>query len=96
MKKKIIHPLFFENSKGKHRVIAEVENIKEAHQEINKFCQEHNYTSYYTRMWIEQKATDHDIDGECWQVTFDVGSWSEFFVLFFDTEQQAKEFCNVA
>lgn len=93
MKKKIVHPLFFENRKGKLSVIAEVDNIQEAHQEIHKFCQEHNYTNYYTRMWIESKETAEA--GTEWRLIFDVGSWSEFFILFFDTEEQARDFLDI-
>ena len=52
----------------KSRIIGDVETIKECHQIIMKFLDEHNYKSYYQRMWIE--------DGK---VAVDVGSWSEFF-----------------
>lgn len=49
-------------------VIGEAETIKGCHQIIMKFLDEHDYKSYYQRMWIE--------DGK---VAVDVGSWSEFF-----------------
>lgn len=62
--------LYFENSLGKERVIAEVENEDEAFKEIHKFLDEHNYKSYYTRTWT--------VDGVKY---FDVGSWSEKFLL---------------
>jgi hypothetical protein len=62
--------LYFENSYGQERVIAEVENENEAFKEIHKFCDEHNYKSYYTRTW-EKNGIRY----------FDVGSHSEFFKL---------------
>lgn len=43
--------------------------MEEVSQKIQKFLEEHNYKSYYTRSWEE--------NGEMW---FDVGSWSEFFI----------------
>ena len=50
------------------RIIGEAETIKECHQIIMKFLDDHNYKSHYQRMWVE--------DGK---VAVDVGSWSEFF-----------------
>ena len=49
-------------------VRGEADTVKECHQIIMKFLNDHNYKSYYQRMWVE--------DGK---VTVDVGSWSEFF-----------------
>lgn len=62
--------LIFENSFGKERVIAEVCDEKEAMKEINKFLDEHNYKSYYTRTWQKDNRK-----------YYDVGSWSERFIL---------------
>ena len=62
--------LYFENSYGKERVIAEVQNEQEAMKEINKFLDDHNYKSYYTRIWIENGRKKYD-----------VGSHTEFFWL---------------
>ena len=62
--------LYFENSQGKERLIAEVANEKEAFKEIHKFLDDHNYKSYYTRYWNSGEIT-----------IFDVGSWSECFKL---------------
>ena len=39
--------LYFENSQGKERLIAEVANEEEAYKEINKFCEERNFKIYY-------------------------------------------------
>ena len=62
--------LYFQNSLGKERVIAEVENENEAFKEIHKFLDEHNYKSYYTRTWMRNK----------YEKVYDVGSHSEFFI----------------
>lgn len=64
--------LYFENSRGERRVIAEPETRGGALEAIHAFCEERGFTIYYTRTW---KAPD---GAEC----FDVGSWSEFFYLY--------------
>jgi hypothetical protein len=61
--------LFFRNSNGQDRLIAEPSNIEEILTEIRKFLEEHNYKSPYMRV----------IQGDN-SITFDVGSWSEFFI----------------
>ena len=63
--------LYFCDSNNQERIIAEVSNDVEAMQQINKFLDEHNYKSYYTRIWVEP-------NGDKW---FDVGSHTEFFIL---------------
>lgn len=60
--------LYFENSQGIERLIAEVADEKEAFKEISKFLDEHNYVSYYTRTWMENGRKKYD-----------VGSHTEFF-----------------
>ena len=60
--------LIFQNSRGEERVIAEPQDKKEAVKEINKFLYDHNYKSYYTRVWEENG-----------RLKLDCGSWSEFF-----------------
>ena len=62
--------LIFQNSRGEERVIAEPRNKKEAVKEINKFLDEHNFKSYYTRIWEENG-----------RLKYDVGSHTEFFFL---------------
>lgn len=62
--------LYFQNSKYEERIIAEPINREEAIKEINKFLSNHNFKSYYTRVWEENG-----------RLKFDVGSWSEFFYL---------------
>lgn len=62
--------LYFQNSRGKERLIAEPQNREEVHNEINKFLDNHNFKSYYTRVW--------EADG---RLILDVGSHTEFFIL---------------
>ena len=62
--------LIFQNSRGEERVIAKPQNKKEAVKEINKFLDDHNFKSYYTRIWEENG-----------RLIYDVGSWSEFMVI---------------
>ena len=60
--------LYFKNSRGKERLIAECETLDEIHEAVSDFLDEHNFKSYYTRSWGNE-------DG----FTLDVGSHSEFF-----------------
>ena len=89
MKKKFVHPVFFENSYGQERVIAEVQTMDEALDAIREFLDEHEYKSYYTRFWLEETEYENE---PCVVLTFDVGSWSEFFHIYFDTFEQAEKF----
>lgn len=63
--------LYFENSYGKRRVIAEPQTEEEAMREIYKFCEDRNFKIYYVR-------TYQNLDKE---KVYDVGSWSESFIL---------------
>jgi len=92
MKKKFIYPLFFQNRQGKEHVIAEIENMKEAFDAISKFCDERNFKIHYSRFWLEPYINDECPDA--YKITFDVGSWSEFFNIYFYNENQANEFRN--
>jgi peptidoglycan/xylan/chitin deacetylase (PgdA/CDA1 family) len=89
MEKKFVHPVFFENSAGKERVIAEVQTMDEALDAIREFLVEHEYKSYYTRFWLEETEYENT---PCVVLTFDVGSWSEFFHIYFDNMLQAEKF----
>ena len=60
--------LIFQNSRGKERVIAEPSSKEEVVKEIDKFLDEHNFKSYYTRICEENGRLE-----------FDVGSHTEFF-----------------
>lgn len=62
--------LYFENSRGKRRVIAEPETEEAAMKEIYKFCEDRNFKIYYVRTWE---------DAECLK-WYDVGSHTEFFI----------------
>ena len=62
--------LYFQNSRGVERLIAEPSNREDVIKEINKFLDNYNYKSYYTRVWEEDD-----------RLVFDVGSHTEFFIL---------------
>lgn len=71
--------LYYRNSYGMEKVIGnpkiqeDISEIKkEIGQTIDAFLKQHNYTSYYTHIWYNQEREE-------W--IYDVGSWSEFFVL---------------
>ena len=63
-----IRNLYFQRSNGEHRLLATDVTEEEAYKEMDKFMDERNYESYYTRSWEK--------DGVKW---YDVGSWTEFF-----------------
>ena len=63
--------LYFENSYGERRVIAEPQTEEEADKEIHKFCKDRNFKIYYVRTWIDDDGLK----------VFDCGSWSERFLL---------------
>lgn len=67
--------LYFENSIGERRIIAEPKSEEEAYKEIHKFCEDRNFKIYYVRTWIipEERAK-----------VYDVGSHTEFFYLYDD------------
>lgn len=60
--------LYFQNSYGKERFIAECDSVQDIHKAINKFLDEHDYKSYYSR------SREHH-----GRVKIDVGSHTEFF-----------------
>lgn len=61
--------LYFVNRFG-HRELGTHLTEQEAAKKRNKFLDDHNYKSYYTRMWKDEQ-------GNTW---YDVGSHTEFFV----------------
>ena len=63
--------LYFENSRGERRVVAEPKSEEGAWETIHTFCEERNFKIYYVRTW-------KDNDG---LKVYDVGSHSEFFLL---------------
>ena len=63
--------LYFRDSYGAKRLIApNLQLEKEIWKHIKKFLDDHNFKSYYTRMWYE--------NGYTW---YDVGSHAEFFLV---------------
>lgn len=63
--------LYFRDSNGDKRLIASnLQLEKEIWTHIQKFLDDHNYKSYYTRMWYK--------NGYTW---YDVGSHAEFFLV---------------
>lgn len=71
--------LVFQKSADEEREIANVTSYKECCKAIKDFLDEHNYKSYYTR--IEKGET---------YIKFDVGSWTQFFILY-GTKQEIAD-----
>ena len=64
--------LYFENSRGERRIIAEPETEECADKEIYKFCEDRNFKIYYVRTWRIPDGAK----------VYDVGSHTEFFYLY--------------
>lgn len=65
--------LYFKNSEDKMRLIGSPESNEEAIKIIDTFLEERNYKSYYK---IQNLYDD--------RIEFDVGSWTEFFILYYN------------
>ena len=63
--------LYFENSLGKRRLIAEPRYHDEVWKEIHKFCEDRNFKIYYVRTCRTPDGLEE----------YDVGSHTEFFYL---------------
>ena len=88
------YQLIFQNSFGKETVVAEVGNMTETHKAIKQCLDLYNYKSYYTRYYIDHIYEDIDgMEGKC-IIRFDVGSWTEFFIIYFHDEWEAERFIN--
>lgn len=67
---KRIGDFYFEHSNGERVLLAENVDQKAANVTMKHFLDDHNYKSYYTRVW--------ERENELW---IDVGSHTEFFIL---------------
>lgn len=65
--------LYFLARSGEERLLATVDTEEDAFREIQKFLDEHNFKSYYTRTWIIPEENN--------AIYVDVGSWSEYMVI---------------
>lgn len=63
--------LYFENSYGERRVIAEPKTEETAMEAIHTFCDERNFRIYYVRSWMTPDGLK----------VYDVGSHTECFFL---------------
>lgn len=65
-----IGDLYFERSNGERVLLAENVDLNGASKVLKKFLDDHNFKSYYTRMWQHEN--------ELWM---DFGSHTQFMVL---------------
>lgn len=65
-----IGDFYFKRSNGERVLLAENVDLKVANVVMKQFLDDHNFKSYYTRVW--------ERENELWM---DCGSWSEFFIL---------------
>lgn len=63
--------LYFENSNGNRRLIAEPKTRDGAFEQIHAFCEERSFDIYYVRTWRTSDGLE----------VYDVGSHTEFFYL---------------
>ena len=67
-------------SSGSQRDLGSFSTKEDAEKEIRNFLNNHNYTPYYWRV-VEGKN----------KLTYDVGSWSQFFIVYFDDNAELEE-----
>lgn len=65
-----MYKVIFQNSRKQEREIGTAVDMEGAYKIIDKFLDEHNFKSYYKRVWEESGRTK-----------VDVGSWSEFLYI---------------
>ena len=65
-----MYKVFFENSRHEEREIGTAVSMDNAYSVIDKFLDDHNFKSYYKRIWEENG-----------RIKVDVGSWSEFMYI---------------
>ena len=65
-----MYKVIFLNSIHEEREIGTAVSMDDAYSVIDKFLDEHNFKSYYKRVWEENGRNK-----------VDVGSWSEFFYI---------------
>ena len=63
--------LYFENSKGKRKIISRPKTEEDAFKAIRDFCEERKFKIHYIRTWENEEGLK----------VYDVGSWTEFFLL---------------
>lgn len=63
-----MYKVIFQNSRKQEREIGTAVSMDDAYSVIDKFLDDHNFKSYYKRVWEENG-----------RIKVDVGSWSEFF-----------------
>lgn len=65
-----MYKIIFENSRHEEKEIGTAVSMDDAYSVIDKFLDEHNFKSYYKRVWEENG-----------RIKVDVGSWTELFYL---------------
>lgn len=65
-----MYKVIFQNSRHEEREIGNAVDMNGAYDVIDKFLDEHNFKSYYKRVWEENG-----------RIKVDVGSWSEFMYI---------------
>ena len=89
------YKMYFSDSRDRRREIADVQNMEEAFAAIKEFCDARNFRIYYTRFCIIPQGVETEFGiSDRWVINFDVGSWSKFFLIYFDTEQEAHQFLD--
>lgn len=66
--------LYYNNYKNENIKIDQLKTEEEVYKKINEFLKNHNYTSYYTRSWIDEEDSKKK-----W---IDFGSHVEFFIIY--------------
>ena len=63
--------VFFRKSNGDEDFLGNCADFNTVNEVINHFLKEHNFKSYYSRMWVSEPG----------HLKIDVGSHTEFFIV---------------
>lgn len=66
--------MYFQNSAGNKRVIGTGETENDCMKIMCDFLKDHNFESYYTRVWVSSEDSHFKM--------YDVGSHTEFFLCY--------------
>ena len=73
--------LTFVNSSGNERELAICDSESDAMEKIREFLNDHNYKSYYFKVSLFP-----------FKQVYDVGSWSEFFILYNNNDVELNKY----
>lgn len=82
------HNAYYIDSMDNYKLVGSVADSTEAAAILKGILKEKGFKSYYTRMWIAESKEYGFL------LKYDFGSWSEFFAVQFNSQEEAHAFLN--